>query len=919
MLILKNRILVTSAPVNSSGITTSRGPTEEQQVTTESYDDVIIVGLRPCGTEDYDDVIIVGQFSDDKAARAYLRLCGRDSCCSSEVCHNAVISDRKIVRLVGGQSRCAGRVEVYHDDQWGTVCGDFWDMADAAVVCRELDCGEPVDALDGAHFGPGSGPIWLGYVMCSGSESTLRNCGSLGWGKSRCSHGKEAGVICSDVRLVGGSRCSGRLEIRHNQTWMSVCDAAFDQQDAEVVCRELDCGAPVQVLRAAAFDKVDAQMWTQEIHCRGNESQIHLCPTSASVKSNCSHKYNIDLLCSDIINVRLVNGTSRCAGTVEVLHRGQWGTVCGAAWDLADAAVVCRELDCGEPVDALYVARFEPGSGLLSVKNVGCTGSESTLKKCGLIESPDLHVCLDKNAHVICSEVRLVGGSRCSGRLEILHDQTWMSVCDAAFDQQDAEVVCRELDCGAPVQVLRTAAFDKGDTQMWTQEIHCKGNESQVHLCPTSSPENSSSHENYVGLVCTDHSRVRLVGGHSRCAGRVEVFHRGQWGTVCDYFWDMLDAAVVCRELDCGEPLDALDGAYFGQGSVPVWTNIMVCTGSESTLKNCGSLIWGSYDCDYSKNAGVKCSGARLVGNSSCSGKVEILHNQTWMSVCDAAFDQQDAEVVCRELDCGAPVQVLRAAADNRDAQMWTQEIHCRGNESQIHLCPTTFHKNNCSHNDDQRLICGEKKSIKLVGGHSPCAGRVEVLHRGQWGTVCGVGWDLVDAAVVCRELDCGEPVDALGDAHFGPGSGQIWMNFVMCTGSESTLKNCGSIGWGLHSCTHSFDAGVICSGHKPSRLVNGFNLCSGRLEILHDQTWMSVCDAAFDQQDAEVVCRELDCGAPVQVLRAAAFGKGEAQMWTQEIHCRGDESHFQLCPPSPQKHNCTSYNNVGLVTQKPS
>ncbi len=43
------------------------------------------------------------------------------------------------------------------------------------------------------------------------------------------------------------------------------------------------------------------------------------------------------------------------------------------------------------------------------------------------------------------------------------HDQTWMSVCDAVFDQQDAEVVCRELDCGASVQVLGATAFDKGD------------------------------------------------------------------------------------------------------------------------------------------------------------------------------------------------------------------------------------------------------------------------------------------------------------------------------------------------------------------------------------------------------------------------------------------------------------------------
>ncbi len=66
------------------------------------------------------------------------------------------------------------------------------------------------------------------------------------------------------------------------------------------------------------------------------------------------------------------------------------------------------------------------------------------------------------------------------------------------------------------------------------------------------------------------------------------------------------------------------------------------------------------------------------------------------------------------------------------------------------------------------------------------------------------------------------------------------------------------------------------------------------------------MCDAAFDQQDAEVVCRELDCGAPVQVLGAAAFGKGDAQMWTQ-IQCRGNESQISFCSiSSSHKHNCT-------------
>ncbi len=49
-------------------------------------------------------------------------------------------------------------MEVHHDGQWGTVCGDRWDMTDAKVVCRELHCGEAVESLGRAHFGPGSGP-----------------------------------------------------------------------------------------------------------------------------------------------------------------------------------------------------------------------------------------------------------------------------------------------------------------------------------------------------------------------------------------------------------------------------------------------------------------------------------------------------------------------------------------------------------------------------------------------------------------------------------------------------------------------------------------------------------------------------------------------------------------------------------------
>ncbi|XP_029107680.1 scavenger receptor cysteine-rich type 1 protein M130-like [Scleropages formosus] len=99
---------------------------------------------------------------------------------------------------------------------------------------------------------------------------------------------------------------------------------------------------------------------------------------------------------------------------------------------------------------------------------------------------------------------------------------------------------------------------------------------------------------------------------------------------------------------------------------------------------------------------------------------------------------------------------------------------------------------------------------VRLVNGNSPCEGRVEVFHQGQWGTVCDDYWDMKDAAVVCRQMFCGDAVAALGNGHFGEGEGQIWMD-LGCSGSASTLKECGQPRV-TSGCKHYEDAGVICS-----------------------------------------------------------------------------------------------------------
>ena len=102
------------------------------------------------------------------------------------------------VRLVEGSSYNEGRVEVYYNYRWGTVCDDGWDDTDAGVVCRQLGFGSSGTAIGSAGFGQGSGPIWLNGVTCTGNESTLASCGHVGVGISwKCSHNEDAGVKCS--------------------------------------------------------------------------------------------------------------------------------------------------------------------------------------------------------------------------------------------------------------------------------------------------------------------------------------------------------------------------------------------------------------------------------------------------------------------------------------------------------------------------------------------------------------------------------------------------------------------------------------------------------------------------------------------------------------------------------------------------
>lgn len=90
-------------------------------------------------------------------------------------------------------------MEILHNDQWGTVCDDDWDIREGQVVCRAMDCGSAKFVKPSAYFGPGEGDIWLDDVRCVGNESTLLHCQHPALGENNCGHGEDAGVVCSGI------------------------------------------------------------------------------------------------------------------------------------------------------------------------------------------------------------------------------------------------------------------------------------------------------------------------------------------------------------------------------------------------------------------------------------------------------------------------------------------------------------------------------------------------------------------------------------------------------------------------------------------------------------------------------------------------------------------------------------------------
>lgn len=106
---------------------------------------------------------------------------------------------------------------------------------------------------------------------------------------------------------------------------------------------------------------------------------------------------------------------------------------------------------------------------------------------------------------------------------------------------------------------------------------------------------------------CFADFNVRLMDGATPNEGRVEVAVNGVWGTICDDYWSIEDAQVVCRMLRLPQATAATKGKSFGSGFGPIWMDDVKCIGNESSLLLCNRADLGVKDCAHLEDSGVVC------------------------------------------------------------------------------------------------------------------------------------------------------------------------------------------------------------------------------------------------------------------------------------------------------------------------
>nr|CAI5867456.1 unnamed protein product [Callosobruchus analis] len=247
--------------------------------------------------------------------------------------------------------------------------------------------------------------------------------------------------------------------------------------------------------------------------------------------------------------------------------------------------------------------------------------------------------------------------------------------------------------------------------------------------------------------------------------------------------------------------------------------------------------------------------GIKLVGGrGEFEGNIEILHSGSWGAICDDEWDITEAKIICRQL--GYPDEKAQPTVNSyfgiAKRRFWMDNIYCDGAEEEISTCRFDgWGQSDCNSEEAAGVICAEPEEaltkpeilssietkykmtrlpsdlkLRLKDGRIPTEGRVEIKNRkGKWVTVCGDGWSLIEALIVCKTLGLGYANDAMQTDYFGGNLTRGTFVGVKCIGNETDFNQCYYNQQLTGHCKGHNLAAVSCTNSMPDLIIDHMEL----------------------------------------------------------------------------------------------
>ncbi|XP_055487881.1 deleted in malignant brain tumors 1 protein-like [Leucoraja erinacea] len=721
------------------------------------------------------------------------------------------------LRLVDGDSICSGRVELFYNETWGTICDDYWDMPDAVVVCRQIQCGFAQSARGSSQFGEGPGVIWLDDVECVGSESNLRQCKIRTVGEHNCNHVEDAGVICNPEHPPKPSIYSGKKS-----------GVFIKGEDLKIKCSTL--GFYTATMFYLYKDNGPLPLLTKSPASRHFTATFHLANITDGHSGNYSCRYdsnisgktysseqseNVDIMLREYLPAPEIVYSQAS----NVIIEGQDITLrCQTQEKYEQCRFHLYKDDETNPIDSQMASNTQ-SFVLFNVTEIGQQDEGSYFCKYEVIVNKQLQFNSSFSTHLNITvqdgvKLRLSNrDSACEGELEVLYNATWGKVCGRGWHISEAEVVCRHLGCGFGKSAVSTERYGFGTDDVKLNYVHCQGTEKLLWNC-----RSLSWSEN----TCFDHFRAHVTCSEQPLKPSVTVYRMpsiympGENVTIqCTIAPYYIGSQMFLHKV--GEKKALL--------SVPVPPNQK---SANFTIVDVQTKQTGNYTCSYD----IDISETVFKSEPSDPQAITVRDEppEPTLSVEKDPPNYLPGQEI--SLQCRAPVYftvsqyyLYKDTKNNfvRSHLVTDQDIPAvfqitaeNSKEEGEYMCQyetnSTGKLYNSTLSDHIKISVAADIKLRLADGGRPCSGRIECFVNDTWATICDEEWDLAEAEVACRQLHCGFARSATRSGSFGEGSGPAWAKNIACNGTETYLWVCPYEAVYPQLCPMRNDVGVVCS-----------------------------------------------------------------------------------------------------------